>query len=67
MSTLVVVEARFVIPCGERLKESTRNLSSALPQGLIRRIGLAGSAVLAIEELIFMFGLSMDLHGRKER
>jgi hypothetical protein len=56
-----------VILSWERLRESTRNVSSALSQGVIRWVGLAGSVALAIKELVFMFGRSMDVHGRKER
>lgn len=55
-----------MILSGERGRESTLNLSSALSQRVIRWAGLAGSVALAIKELVFMFGRSMDVHGRKE-
>ena len=55
-----------MIPSRERLSRSTRNLSPALSQEVIRWIGLAGSVVLAIKVFAFMFGLSLETHGRKE-
>ena len=55
-----------MILSGERLRESALNLSAAPSQAVIRWIGIAGSSGLAIEELVFMFGLSTDPNGRQE-